>query len=114
MRVPGGCCSNGCHGYCPGSLEAPFRFTRHLLHGFNLIFIKGILKKVELSYPRLQRNQHSGSCIGMSEIGLQLASDEELLGFQHHSQPKHENTFVICKVESGFNTTSQQLTLSNY
>ena len=80
MRVPGGCCSNGCHGYCLGSLEAPFRFTRHLLHGFNLIFIKGILKKVELSYPRLQRNQHSGSCIGMSGIGSQLATDEE-----HHN-----------------------------
>ena len=50
----------------------------------------------------------------MSGIGLQLATDEELLRFQHHSQPKHENTFVICKVESGFNTTSQQLTLLNY
>ena len=50
----------------------------------------------------------------MSGIGLQLATDEELLRFQHHSQPKHENTFVICKVESGSNTTSQQLTLLNY
>ena len=50
----------------------------------------------------------------MSGIGLQLATDEELLGFQHHSQPKHENIFVICKVESGFNTTNQQLTLLNY
>ena len=114
MRVPGGCRSNGCHGYCPGSLEAPFRFTRHLPHGFNLIFIKGFLKKVELSYPRLQRNQHSGSCIEMSGIGLQLVTDEELLRFQHHSQPKHENIFVICKVGSGFNTTNQQLTLLNY
>ena len=43
MRVPG-CRSNGCHGYCPGSLKAPFRFTRHLPHGFNLIFIEGIKK----------------------------------------------------------------------
>ena len=102
MRVPG------------GLLEAPFRFTRHLPHGFNLIFIKGFKKKVELSYPRLQRNQHSGSCIGMSGIGLQLATDEELLRFQHHSQPKHENIFVICKVGSGFNTTNQQLTLLNH
>ena len=107
MRVPGGCRSNGCHGYCPGSLKAPFRFTRHLPHGFNLIFIKGFKKKVELSYPRLQRNQHSGSCIGMSGIGLQLATDEELLGFQHHSKPKHENIFVICKVESGFTVIPQ-------
>ena len=102
MRVPGGCRSNGCLGYCPGllvagSLVGPFRFTRHLPHGFNLIFIEGIKKKVELSYPRLQRNQRSGSCIGMSGIGLQLATDEELLGFQHHSQPKHENIFVISK-----------------
>ena len=48
----------------------------------------------------------------MSGIGLQLATDEELLGFQHHSQPKHENTLVICKVESGFNTACQQLTLN--
>ena len=39
VRVPGGCLSNGCHGYCPGSLVAPFRFTRHLPNGFNLIFI---------------------------------------------------------------------------
>ena len=114
MRVPGGCRSNGCHGYCPGSLVAPFRFTRHLPRGFNLIFMEGIKKKVELSYPRLQRNQHSGSCIEMSRIGLQLATDEELLGFQHHSQPKHKNIFFICKVESGFNTTNQQLTLLNY
>ena len=44
VRVPGGCRSNGCHGYCPGLLKAPFRFTRHLPHGFNLIFIEGIYK----------------------------------------------------------------------
>ena len=44
MRVPGGCSSNACHGYCPGLLVAPFRFTRHLPHGFNLIFMEGIKK----------------------------------------------------------------------
>ena len=60
----------------PSGLQGTFP-----MHGFNLIFIEGIKKKVELSYPRLQKNQHSGSCIGMSGIGLQLATDEELLGF---------------------------------
>ena len=45
MRVPGGCHSNGCHGYFPGLFVAPFRFTRHFPHGFNLIFIEGIKKK---------------------------------------------------------------------
>ena len=44
VRVPGGCRSNVCHGYCRGSLVAPFRFTRHFPHGFNLIFIEGIKK----------------------------------------------------------------------
>ena len=44
MRVPGGCHSNGCHGYFPGLFVAPFRFTRHFPHGFNLIFIEGIKK----------------------------------------------------------------------
>ena len=62
----------------------------------------------------IRRNQDSGSCIGTSEIGLQLATDEEPVGFQHHSRPKDGNIFVICKVESGFNTTHQQQTLLNY
>ena len=45
VRVEGGCRSNGCHGYCPGSLVAPFRFTRRIPHGFNLSFIEGIKKE---------------------------------------------------------------------
>ena len=49
VRVPGGCRSNGWHGYCPGSLVAPFRITRQYLpHGFNLIFIEGIKKRAFL------------------------------------------------------------------
>ena len=32
MMVPGGCRSQGCHGYLLGALTAPFSFTRHLLH----------------------------------------------------------------------------------
>ena len=32
MMVPGGCHSQGCHGYLLGSLAAPFSFTRHLVH----------------------------------------------------------------------------------
>ena len=32
MMVPGGCGSQGCHGYLLGMLAAPFGFTRHLPH----------------------------------------------------------------------------------
>ena len=32
MTVPGGCCSQGCHGYLLRSLAAPFCFIRHLSH----------------------------------------------------------------------------------
>ena len=32
MMVPGGCYSQGCHGYLLGSLAAPFSFTRRLPH----------------------------------------------------------------------------------
>ena len=42
MTVPGGCHSQGCHGYLLGSLVAPFCFMRDLPHTHLLLMgLKG-------------------------------------------------------------------------